>query len=41
MKPKPANPTKRKRGRPEVRVLKIDATEHMAKCLEMPIKELK
>lgn len=33
---------KRKRGRPEVRVLKIDATpEYLAKCLVTPIKKPK
>lgn len=40
--PKQVKPKKRKRGRPEVRVLKIDATpEHLAKCLVTPIKKPK
>ncbi len=39
--PKPRS-KKRKRGRPEVRVLKIDATpEDLAKCLVTPIKKPK
>ena len=42
MKPNLAKPKKRKRGRPEVRVLKIDATlEHLVKCLVTPIKKPK
>ena len=40
---KPSSPKKkRKRGRPETRALKIDATpEYLAKCLVTPIKKPK
>lgn len=41
MKPKPEQ-KKTKRGRPETRVLKIDATpEQLAKCIVTPIKKPK
>ena len=39
---KKAKPESKKRGRPESRVLKIDATpEFLAKCIVTPIKKPK